>query len=69
MKFIVVIPARYNSSRLPGKPLIKILGVPMILRTYRQCLKALNAKQIYVATDDKRIETFCKENNKTPWVF
>ena len=63
MKFIVVIPARFESSRLPGKPLIKILGVPMILRTYRQCLKTLSAKQIFVATDDKRIETFCKENN------
>ena len=63
MKFIVVIPARYNSSRLPGKPLIKILGVPMILRTYRQCLKTVSAKQIFVATDDERIEIFCKENN------
>ena len=63
MKFIVVIPARYNSSRLPGKPLIKILGVPMILRTYHQCLKTVRAKQVFVATDDKRIEKYCQENN------
>ena len=37
--YIVVIPARYNSKRLPGKPLIKIRGVPMIVRTYYQCKK------------------------------
>jgi 3-deoxy-manno-octulosonate cytidylyltransferase (CMP-KDO synthetase) len=42
---------------------MQILGVPMILRTYHQCLKAVSAKEIIVATDDKRIEIFCKENN------
>ena len=55
--FIIVIPARYNSSRLPGKPLKKINGVPMIIRTCNQCLKAVARDKIYVATDDKRISS------------
>ena len=63
MKFIVVIPARYNSTRLPGKPLINIAGIPMLLRTYNQCNKAVDAEKIYVATDDIRIEKFCFDNN------
>ena len=62
MSFIVVIPARYNSGRLPGKPLIKIKGVPMIIRTFNQCLKAVSRKKIFVATDDQRIEDVCKNN-------
>ena len=59
-KFIVVIPARYASSRLPGKPLINIAGLPMIIRTCKQCLKAVSVKDLYVATDDKRIQKTCK---------
>ena len=62
-KFIIIIPARYKSSRLPGKPLIKILGVPMLVRTYNQCLKVALREQVIVATDDKRILTLCKNNN------
>lgn len=61
-KFTIIIPARYNSSRLPGKPLIKILGIPMLLRTYNQCLKVASREQIIVATDDKRILKLCKNN-------
>lgn len=61
--FIVVIPARYSSSRLPGKPLIKLCGVPMLIRTYQQCLKAVPADKIYVATDDSRIEALCHEHD------
>lgn len=61
-KFLIVIPARYNSSRLPGKPLVKILGVPMLLRTYNQCLKVAPKKKIIVATDDKRILKLCNDN-------
>lgn len=63
MSFVVIIPARYRSSRLMGKPLIKLKGVPMIVRTYRQCIKAVNKKYVYVATDDKRIKKVCKTNN------
>ena len=58
MKFAVIIPARYNSSRLMGKPLINLKGLPMIVRTYRQCIKAVDKKFVYVATDDKRIKKF-----------
>lgn len=57
--FIVVIPARYQSSRLPGKPLIKIAGVPMLLRTFNQCAKVFNKKIIYVATDHYKIKKLC----------
>ena len=54
--FIVIIPARFGSKRLPGKPLRKILGVPMIIRTCMQCLKVVKKSQLLVATDDRRIQ-------------
>ena len=60
MNFVIVIPARYASGRFPGKPLADINGLPMILRTYNQCLKATNKKKIFVATDDLRIKNLCK---------
>ena len=62
MRSIVVIPARYNSSRLPGKPLVNLCGVPMIVRTWRQCVKAVPARDVYIATDDARIEVVCEEH-------
>ena len=62
MRYIVVIPARYQSSRLLGKPLVSLCGVPMIVRTYRQCLKAVAADEIYVATDDERIQSVCAKH-------
>lgn len=61
--YLIIIPARYNSTRLPGKPLVKILGVPMILRTYNQCLKVVSKNKILVATDHKKILDFCKKEN------
>lgn len=54
MAFIVVIPARYASSRLPGKPLLDIGGLSMIERVYHQAT-ASGADQVIVATDDQRI--------------
>ncbi len=60
--YLVVIPARYNSKRLPGKPLIDINGVPMIVRTYNQCKKVVASSKIVVATDDKRIQKICTKN-------
>ena len=54
MSFNVIIPARYASSRLPGKPLIDIAGQTMIERVYRQAL-ASGAGHVVVATDDERI--------------
>lgn len=51
----IVIPARYASTRFPGKPLIKIAGVSMIERTYRQAALSKLAQTVLVATDDDRI--------------
>ena len=56
MKFLVVIPARYKSKRLPGKPLIDIGGLPMIVRTYNQCKKVVSEDKIIVATDSVKIK-------------
>ena len=53
LRYIGIIPARYASSRFPGKPLAKIGGVTMIERVWNQVLKALD--NVYVATDDQRI--------------
>ncbi|SDL88797.1 3-deoxy-manno-octulosonate cytidylyltransferase (CMP-KDO synthetase) [Franzmannia pantelleriensis] len=52
--FVVVVPARYASSRLPGKPLLDIGGEPMVVRVWRQAL-ASAAARVVVATDDRRI--------------
>ncbi len=50
-----IIPARYLSTRFPGKPLVDIAGKSMIWRVYEQCVKAGVLKKVYVATDDQRI--------------
>ena len=55
MSFHVIIPARYASSRLPGKPLLEIVGLPMVQHVYR-CAEASGAASVAVATDDMRIE-------------
>src|ERR1700736_5190949 len=52
---VVVIPARYGSSRLPGKPLVSLGGKPMIQRGYERAKLALRADRVIVATDDERI--------------
>jgi 3-deoxy-manno-octulosonate cytidylyltransferase (CMP-KDO synthetase) len=54
MSFIVVIPARYHSTRLPAKPLLDIVGKSMIVRVAQQALKS-GASRVIVATDDQRI--------------
>ncbi|MDP4238582.1 MAG: 3-deoxy-manno-octulosonate cytidylyltransferase [Bacteroidota bacterium] len=53
LRFVGIIPARFASTRFPGKPLAEIAGKTMIQRVYEQVSKALN--NVYVATDDKRI--------------
>lgn len=63
MKYYLVIPARYKSKRLPGKPLLDICGLPMIVRTYRQCAKVIPKSKILVATDDLRIKNVCQKEN------
>ncbi len=55
MKVLCVIPARYASTRLPGKPLRDIAGKPMIVRVYERAIKAKNIDDAVVATDDERI--------------
>lgn len=55
MKILGIIPARYESSRFPGKPLIDIAGISMIRRVYEQTLKSTSLSKVVVATDDKRI--------------
>lgn len=59
MEYCVIIPARYSSSRLPGKPLVELCGIPMVIRTYQQCIKACPKELVYVATDDDRIREVC----------
>jgi 3-deoxy-D-manno-octulosonate cytidylyltransferase len=56
MKAIGIIPARYQSSRFPGKPLVNIGGKTMIQRVYDQAIKCTALNEVIVATDDVRIE-------------
>lgn len=60
MSFHVVIPARYGSMRLPGKPLMEIAGKPMIVHVLEQCRKS-DARASWVATDDERIAEVVRE--------
>ncbi|MEO6695178.1 MAG: 3-deoxy-manno-octulosonate cytidylyltransferase [Ignavibacteria bacterium] len=55
MKIVGIIPARYSSSRLPGKPLLLVRGKPMIQRVYEQSKKSKLVNDVIVATDDNRI--------------
>ncbi|EIB47748.1 3-deoxy-manno-octulosonate cytidylyltransferase, partial [Campylobacter jejuni subsp. jejuni 2008-894] len=55
MKILGVIPARYASTRFPGKPLADILGKPMIWWVYQQAKKSEKLTDLVVATDDERI--------------
>ena len=55
MKIVAVIPARYESSRFPGKPLVKILGNPMIQWVYEAVKRVDSISEVIVATDDDRI--------------
>lgn len=59
MKIVGVIPARYQSSRFPGKPLQDICGKPMIWWVYQQAVKVQEFEAVYVATDDEKIKAVC----------
>ena len=55
MRSVIVVPARWASSRFPGKPLAPIAGVSLIQRVYERAAKSSRATALYVATDDERI--------------
>ena len=58
-QFTVIIPARYASSRLPGKPLADIAGKPMIQHVFEQA-KQSGASRIIIATDNEQVATVAK---------
>lgn len=61
MKTAVVIPARWKSTRFPGKPLYLLAGKPLIQHVWERCSKAKNVSTVIVATDDMRIAQACFE--------
>jgi 3-deoxy-manno-octulosonate cytidylyltransferase (CMP-KDO synthetase) len=56
VKTVIIIPARYKSTRFPGKPLTPILGKPMILWVAELCVEVLPAEFVYIATEDFQIK-------------
>jgi 3-deoxy-manno-octulosonate cytidylyltransferase (CMP-KDO synthetase) len=62
--FKIVIPARYASTRLPGKPLLEVAGKPMLQHVYESALQS-GADDIIIATDDERIEALARGFNAT----
>ena len=60
MKIVGVIPSRYQSTRLPGKPLVDICGHPMIWWVYQNAKKVREFDELYIATDDERIKNVCE---------
>lgn len=61
MRIVAVIPARYGSSRFPGKPLVDLCGKPMIWWVFQQLKKVNNVDDTVVATDDERIVDVCHQ--------
>src|SRR5438445_2995959 len=70
MRILGLIPARYASTRFPGKPLHPIAGKPLIQRVVEQCRKARSLSEVIVATDDTRIwevaQEFCRAEMTRP---
>ncbi len=62
MKTLAVIPARFASTRLPGKPLVPIAGVPLVIRVLRNLSRCRSVDKVVVATDDERIAALVREN-------
>ncbi len=62
MKPIIIIPARYGSKRYRGKPLVKILGREMVLRVADISAQVVGKKDVYIATDSKKISSVVKKN-------
>lgn len=59
MSYTVIIPARYASTRLPGKPLMEIAGKPMIQHVWQRAGES-HAQRVVIATEDSRVEAACK---------
>ncbi len=57
---LAIIPARYGSSRFPGKPLVNVRGIPLVVRVFQRVASALPPNQVIVATDDARIRGVCE---------
>jgi 3-deoxy-manno-octulosonate cytidylyltransferase (CMP-KDO synthetase) len=70
MKVIGIIPARYGSTRFPGKPLALIAGKPLIQHVVERCQQATSLAEVIVATDDTRIwevaQSFCRAEMTAP---
>jgi 3-deoxy-manno-octulosonate cytidylyltransferase (CMP-KDO synthetase) len=70
VKIVGIIPARYASTRFPGKPLALIAGKPLIQRVVEQCQKAKSLAEVIVATEDTRIwevaQKFCRVEMTRP---
>jgi 3-deoxy-manno-octulosonate cytidylyltransferase (CMP-KDO synthetase) len=68
MKVAAVIPARMHSTRLPGKPLLRIAGVPMIVRVLERAQACSELDRIIVATDDENIRRTIEEHGGEAWM-
>ena len=62
MKSVIIIPARYKSSRFPGKPLVDLLGKPMIIWVADLSANAIGKENVFIATDDERIANVVNEH-------
>ena len=63
MKQLIIIPARMKGTRLPGKPLVLINGIPLIKHVWNRCIKVHDADNIFVATEDDEIVDYCNNNS------
>ncbi len=63
MAIVLVIPARYESTRFPGKPLFEINGKALLSHVYHNVVNCIKVDKCIVATDDRRIYNYCKKND------
>ena len=63
MSVLAVIPARWKSTRFPGKPLVKLAGREMIARVWDRVCETPSVNDVIVATDNDKIADFCRANN------
>ncbi len=70
MKILGIIPARYGSTRFPGKPLAMIAGKPLVQHVVERCQRAKSLSEVIIATDDTRIwevaQNFCRVEMTSP---